>query len=85
MESAWVRVLKVHGKFGGKGLGMRAWKVRGYVGVESAWKVAGVRGFAKLMERLRRGIVMCLEMSWVWLEGAWVTVLWVCDLGFYMA
>ena len=27
MESAWVRVLKVLGKFGGKGLGMRAWKV----------------------------------------------------------
>ncbi len=41
MESAWVRVLKVLGKFGGKGLGMRAWKVRGYVGVESAWKVRG--------------------------------------------
>ena len=41
MESAWVRVLKVLGKFGGKRLGMRAWKVRGYVGVESAWKVRG--------------------------------------------
>ena len=39
VESAWVRVLKVLGKFGGKGLGMRAWKVRGDVGVESAWKV----------------------------------------------
>ena len=42
MESAWVRVLKVLGKFGGKRLGMRAWKVRGYVGVESAWKVWGM-------------------------------------------
>ena len=29
VESAWVRELKVLGKFGGKGLGMRAWKVRG--------------------------------------------------------
>ena len=42
MESAWVRVLKVLGKFGGKRLGMRAWKVRGHVGVESAWKVWGM-------------------------------------------
>ena len=46
MESAWVRVLEVLGKFGGKGLGMRAWKVRGKFGgkgFESARKVRGVR------------------------------------------
>ena len=48
MESAWVRVLKVLGKFGGKRLGMRAWKVRGYVGVESAWVWARkVRGYGR--------------------------------------
>jgi hypothetical protein len=35
VESAWVRELKVLGKFGGKGLGMRAWKVAGFVGIES--------------------------------------------------
>ena len=43
-----------------------------------AWKVhsryVGGRGCAKLMERLRRGTVVCLETSRVWLEGAWVTV-----------
>ena len=37
-------------------------------------RYAGGRGCAKLMERLRRGTVMCLEMSRVWLESAWVTV-----------
>ena len=41
MESAWVRVLKVLGKFGGKGLGMRAWKVLGKFEGVWAWKVRG--------------------------------------------
>jgi hypothetical protein len=38
VESAWVRVLKVLGKFGGKGLGMRAWKVLGKFEGVWAWK-----------------------------------------------
>ena len=42
MESAWV--LKVHGKFGGKGLGMRAWKVLGKFEGRWAWKVRGKFG-----------------------------------------
>ena len=41
MESAWVRVLKVLGKFGGKGLGMRAWKVLGKFEGMWAWEVRG--------------------------------------------
>ena len=44
MESAWVRVLKVLGKFGGKGLGMWAWKVRGKFEGMWAWKVRGKFG-----------------------------------------
>ena len=40
-ESAWVRVLKVLGKLGGKGLGMRAWKVLGKFEGMWAWKVRG--------------------------------------------
>ena len=44
MESAWVRVLKVLGKFGGKGLGMRAWKVRGkFEGVCTKERLGKVR------------------------------------------
>ena len=41
VESAWVRVLKVLGKFGGKGLGMRAWKVRGKFGCGVKKRKAG--------------------------------------------
>ena len=41
VESAWVKILKVLGKFGGKGLGMRAWKVLEGVW---AWKVRGKFG-----------------------------------------
>ncbi len=36
-----MRARKICGKFEGKGLGMRAWKVRGGVGVESSRKVRG--------------------------------------------
>ena len=84
VKSAW----KVRGKFVESSKEW-AWKVRGKlegVGVERSWKIggcgrekvhsryAGGRGCAKLMERLRRGTVMCLETSRVWLESAWVTV-----------
>jgi hypothetical protein len=38
MVGAWVWVGKVRGKFEGMGV-ESAWKVRGYVGMGSAWKV----------------------------------------------
>ena len=44
---------KVLGKFGGKGLGMRAWKVRGYVGGEKCVESSRVCGRGKCVESLR--------------------------------
>jgi hypothetical protein len=68
-EWAW----KVRGKFEGVGV-ERSWKIGGCGREKVHSRYAGGRGCAKLMERLRRGTVMCLETSRVWLESAWVTV-----------
>ena len=64
---------KVRGKLEGVGV-ERSWKIGGCGREKVHSMYAGGRGCAKLMERLRRGTVMCLETSRVWLESAWVTV-----------
>ncbi len=75
VESAW----KVPGKFGGKCfakcVGMGFAKLRGYVGVESAWKVRGkcVESAWKVRGKLgvERSWKVCGKFEGMGVESAW--------------